>query len=59
MPESSEVSNASNASKVEARKKERSCNSCGEKKEIVFERGDFGLCKECLDDFMREHRLGK
>jgi hypothetical protein len=56
MTESSEVTNAS---EVEARKKERRCNSCDAKKEIVFERGDFGLCKECLDDFMREHRLGK
>jgi hypothetical protein len=56
MNESSEVGNSSG---VGARKKERRCNSCDEKKEIVFERGDFGLCKECLDDFMREHRLGK
>jgi hypothetical protein len=47
------------ASELEARKKERRCSSCDEKKDIVFEKGDFRLCKECLDDFMKEHRFDK
>ena len=35
------------------------CNSCGDEKEIVFEREGFRLCDECLDEFMREHRFRK
>jgi hypothetical protein len=35
----------------EARKRERRCSSCDEKKDIVFEKGDARLCKDCLDNF--------
>jgi hypothetical protein len=35
------------------------CNSCNEKKEIVFDKEGFRLCKECLDKFMQEHRFPK
>ena len=29
------------------------CNSCGEEKEIVFEKEGFRLCDECLDEFLQ------
>ena len=51
--------NVTKASEVEATKKASRCNSCDQKKDIVFEKRDIRLCKECLDDFMQEHRFDK
>jgi hypothetical protein len=39
--------------------KERLCSSCDKKKTIVFERWDFRLCEECLEDIREEHNLDK
>ncbi|MDW0170657.1 MAG: hypothetical protein QOK57_02430 [Nitrososphaeraceae archaeon] len=47
------------ASEVEGRKKDSRCNSCDQKKEIVFEKEGFSLCNECLDEFMKQHRFTK
>ena len=44
---------------VQAGNKNSRCNSCDEKKEIVFEKEGFRLCNECLDEFMKEHRFPK
>ncbi|HSA72826.1 MAG TPA: hypothetical protein VLD84_02630 [Nitrososphaeraceae archaeon] len=44
---------------VQAGNKDSRCNSCDEKKEIVFEKEGFRLCNECLDEFMKEHRFPK
>ena len=46
-------------SEVQAGNKHSRCNSCDEKKEIVFEKEGFRLCNECLDEFMKEHRFPK
>jgi hypothetical protein len=46
-------------SEVQARDKDSRCNSCNEKKEIVFEKEGFRLCNECLEEFMKEHRFTK
>jgi ribosomal protein S14 len=42
---------------MEISEKMNRCNRCDEKKEIVFEKEGFRLCKECLDEFMKEHRF--
>jgi hypothetical protein len=39
--------------------KEKTCSSCHEQKNIVFARGDFKLCKECLDKVREQHNLEK
>jgi len=46
-------------SEVQAGNKHSRCNSCDEKKEIVFEKEGFRLCNECLDEFMKQHRFTK
>jgi hypothetical protein len=46
-------------SEAQAKRKDRSCSSCDKKKVIVFERGDFRLCKECLENVREEHNLDK
>jgi hypothetical protein len=46
-------------SEVQAGNKVSRCNSCDEKKEIVFEKEGFRLCNECLDEFMKQHRFTK
>ena len=46
-------------SEVQGGKKDSRCNSCDEKKEIVFEKEGFRLCNECLDEFMKQHRFTK
>ena len=46
-------------SEVQAGNKDSRCNSCDEKKEIVFEKEGFRLCNECLDEFMKQHRFTK
>jgi hypothetical protein len=35
------------------------CSSCHEYRSIVFARGDFRLCKECLNKVREEHNLDK
>lgn len=43
----------------EAKTKERRCSSCDKMKTIVFERWDFRLCKECLENIREEYNLDK
>ena len=45
--------------KLDKRNNDSTCNSCNEKKEIVFEKEGFRLCNHCLDEFMKEHRFTK
>ena len=54
-----DASKITKASEVQTRDKDSRCNSCNEKKEIVFEKEGFRLCNECLDEFMKEHRFTK
>jgi len=46
-------------SEVQVGNKDSRCNSCDEKKEIVFEKDGFRLCNECLYEFMKQHRFTK
>jgi hypothetical protein len=46
-------------SEAQAKKKDSNCSSCDKKKVIVFERGDFRLCKRCLENVREEHNLDK
>jgi C4-type Zn-finger protein len=48
-----------NTSEAQAKRKDTSCSSCDKKKVIVFERGNFRLCKECLENVREEHNLDK
>jgi hypothetical protein len=45
--------------KLDERNKGSECNSCNQKKEIVFEKEGFILCNDCLDEFMKNHRFTK
>jgi hypothetical protein len=57
--DSASARKASKDSREKSLTKEKTCSSCHEQKNIVFARGDFKLCKECLDKVREEHNLDK
>ena len=44
---------------VDVEAKTKICSSCHKKNTIIFQRGNFSLCKECLENVREERNLDK